>query len=165
MNVRLKDRRKRAKRGGQLWRHLRAAVRLVVRHPLMSVTVVPVREDGRIVLVRRVDSDRWVLPGGLMDWGETVRETALRELGEESGLEAVRVGRLVGVYSAPDRDPRSHSITVLVEVEVRGETRISDPLEISEIHAFAPAELPYDHMVLGSDAMLRDYLAGRTVIA
>jgi ADP-ribose pyrophosphatase YjhB (NUDIX family) len=165
MKVRLEDRRKRAKRGGQLWRHLRAAVRLVVRHPLMSVTVVPVRDDGRIVLARRVDSDRWVLPGGLMDWGETVRETALRELGEETGLEAVRTGRLVGVYSAPDRDPRSHSITVVVEVEVRGEPRTGDPLEISEIQAFAPSELPFGHMVLGSDAMLRDYLEGRTVIA
>lgn len=165
MNVREKDRRKRAKRGGQLWRHLRAAVRLVVRHPLMSVTVLPVREDGRIVMVRRVDSDRWVLPGGLMDWGEMIEVCGVRELEEETGLKVVRTGRLVGVYSSPDRDPRSHSVTVLMEAEVSGEPRTGDPLEISEIHAFTPDELPFGNMALGSDAMLRDYLAGRTVIA
>lgn len=165
MSVRLEDRRRRAKRGGQLWRHLRAAMRLVLRRPLLSVTVLPVREDGRIVLVRRVDSDRWVLPGGLMDWGETVEETGLRELVEETGLEVVSTGRLVGVYSARDRDPRAHSITIVIAANVRGTASIGDPLEISEIQAFAPGELPFEHMALGSEAMLRDYFEGRTAIS
>ena len=165
MSVRLEDRRRRAKRGGQLWRHLRAAMRLVLRRPLLSVTVLPVREDGRIVLVRRVDSDRWVLPGGLMDWGETVEEAGLRELVEETGLEVVSTGRLVGVYSAPERDPRAHSITIVFAASVTGTPSIGDPLEISEIQAFAPAELPFDHMALGSEPMLRDYFEGRTAIS
>lgn len=165
MSVRGPDRRKRAKRSGQLWRHLRVALRLIVRHPLVSVTVLPVREDGRIVMVRRVDSDRWVLPGGLMDWGETVAECGARELEEETGLVVARAGRLVGVYSAPDRDPRAHSITLVIEAEVRGELHTGDPLEVSEIHAFARDELPFGNMALGSDEQLRDYLAGRTVIA
>ena len=165
MAVRVEDRRRRSKRGGQLWRHLRAAVRLVLRRPLLSVTVLPVREDGRIVLVRKVDSDRWVLPGGLMDWGETVEEAGLRELVEETGLEVVSTGRLVGIYSAPERDPRSHSITVVFAAAVAGAPGIGDPLEISEIQAFAPAELPYGHMALGTDAMLRDYFEGRTALA
>jgi ADP-ribose pyrophosphatase YjhB (NUDIX family) len=129
------------------------------------VTVVPVREDGRIVLIRRVDLDRWVLPGGFLDWGETLAEAGARETREETGLEVVRTGRLVGVYSAPDRDPRAHCITVLMEAEVRGEPRVSDPLEVREIRAFASSELPFSEMVLGSDAMVRDYLAGRTVLA
>ena len=165
MAVRLKDRRARSRKGGQLWRHLRTAMRLVLRHPLVSVTVVPVREDGRVVLARRVDSDRWVLPGGLVDWGETVEEAARRELEEETGMEVARMGRLVGVYSAPGRDPRGHSVTILVAAEVRGRPSISDPLEISEIHAFAPAEVPFQHMALGTDVMLRNYLTGQTVIA
>ncbi len=163
--VRLKDRRKRSRRSRQLWRYLRAAMRLLLRHPIPSVAVVPVLPDGRIVLVRRVDSDRWALPGGMVDWGETVEETAIRELEEEAGLEIVRLQRLIGVYSSPERDPRSHSIAVTVAAEVRGEPRIGDPLEISEIHAFAAEELPFGYMAHGMEAMLRDYLEGRTVVA
>ncbi|CAN5581673.1 NUDIX hydrolase [soil metagenome] len=163
--VRLKDRRKRSKRSRQLWRHLRTAMRLLLRHPIPSVAVVPVLPDGRIVLVRRVDSDRWAIPGGMVDWGETVEEAAGRELEEEAGLESVRTLRLVGVYSSPERDPRSHSIAVAVAAEVRGEPRVGDPLEISEIQTFAAEELPFEHMAHGMEAMLRDHLAGRTALA
>ncbi len=163
--MRLKDRRKRSGRSRQLWRYLRAAMRLLLRHPIPSVAVVPVLADGRTVLVRRVDSDRWALPGGIVDWGETVEETASRELEEEAGLEIVRIERLVGVYSSPERDPRSHSIAVTIAAEVRGDPRVGDPLEISEVHAFAAEELPFGYMSHGMEAMLRDYLEGRTVVA
>lgn len=163
--VRLRDRRRRAKRRTQLWRHLRAAMRLLLRHPLPSVVVVPIRADGSIVLVRRVDTDRWVLPGGLIDWGETVEEAARRELEEETGFEVGRMGRLVGVYSWPERDPRSHSIAIAVAAEVRGDPEIGDPLEVSEIHAFSGASVPFGYMSYGTETMLRDYLEGRTVLA
>ncbi|MBD0321287.1 MAG: NUDIX hydrolase, partial [Gemmatimonadetes bacterium] len=70
-----------------------------------------------------------------------------------------------GVYSARDRDPRAHSITVVFAANVTGTARIGDPMEVSEIHAFAPHELPFGHMALGSDAMLRDYFDGRTALS
>ncbi|CAN5324943.1 NUDIX hydrolase [soil metagenome] len=165
VDVRLRDRRRRAKRSGQLWRHLRAAMRLVLRHPLPSVVVVPIRSDGTVVLVRRVDTDRWVLPGGLIDWGETVEEAARRELQEETGFEVARVGRLVGVYSWPERDPRSHSIAIAIAADVRGNAEIGDPLEISEIHAFTQDTLPFGYMSYGTETMLRDCLENRTVVA
>jgi 8-oxo-dGTP diphosphatase len=164
MSVRLKDRRKRNSRSRQLWRHLRTAMRLLLRHPIPSVAVVPVLADGRIVLIRRVDSDLWALPGGMVDWGETVEQAAARELEEEAGLELVRVQRLVGVYSDPGRDPRSHSIAIVIAAEVQGEPRIEDPLEVSEVHVFTPEELPFAYMAHGMEAMLHDFLAGRTVL-
>jgi 8-oxo-dGTP diphosphatase len=101
----------------------------------------------------------------MVDWGETVEEAAGRELEEEAGLEIVRTLRLVGVYSSPERDPRSHSIAVAVAAEVRGEPRVGDPLEISEIQTFAAEELPFEYMAHGMEAMLRDHLAGRTALA
>jgi 8-oxo-dGTP diphosphatase len=164
MEVRKHDRRRRSKRGAQLWRHLRAAMRLVLRHPIPSVAVVPALADSRIVLVRRVDTDQWVLPGGMIDWGETVEAAAARELAEEAGLELVGNPRLVGVYSAPGRDPRSHSIVVLLAATVQGVPSIGDPMEVSEVHAFPEEELPFENMGFGMDAMLRDHLAGRTVV-
>ena len=162
--VRIRDRRRRRKKGGQLWRHLRAAMRLLLRHPTVSVGIVPVYPDGRIVLARRVDSDRFAVPGGMVDWGETLEEAARRELEEETGLEWVRLRRLVGVYSSPTRDPRAHAVSVTLAVDVRGEPEIRDTMEISEIHAFAPSEIPFGYLSFDGEQQLRDYLDGRVAV-
>src|SRR4051812_3054373 len=77
------------------------------------VDVVIPSEQG-VVLVRRGSEPfegRWALPGGFVEGGETVRQAAVREAAEETGL-TVEVSRLVGVYSEPDRDPRGHNVSV-----------------------------------------------------
>jgi len=53
----------------------------------------------------------WALPGGFVEWGETVESAVVREVKEETGLE-VDIIELVGVYSDPGRDPRGHTVTV-----------------------------------------------------
>lgn len=55
----------------------------------------------RVLLTRRTDNGRWCLPGGRMDPGESLAETCVREVREETGLE-VEVVRLIGLYSSPD---------------------------------------------------------------
>ena len=162
--VRIHDRRKRSKKSKQVWRHLRAAMHLLVRHPTLSVDIIPVLADGRIVLARRVDSDRFAIPGGMVDWGETIEEAAMRELEEETGLDWVRLERLVGIYSSPERDPRTHAVNVALAVEVRGEPEIGDPLEVSEVHAFRPDEIPFEHLAFDGAQQIRDYLEGRTAV-
>ncbi|MEP6984348.1 MAG: NUDIX domain-containing protein, partial [Chloroflexota bacterium] len=52
----------------------------------------------RVLLTRRTDNGRWCLPGGAMEAGESLAETCIREVREETGLE-VRILRLVGIYS------------------------------------------------------------------
>lgn len=59
-------------------------------------------EHTKILLTRRADNQRWCLPGGAMDPGESVTEACEREMWEETGL-LVRVVRLLGVYSTPHR--------------------------------------------------------------
>jgi ADP-ribose pyrophosphatase YjhB (NUDIX family) len=54
-----------------------------------------------VLLTRRTDNGRWCLPGGRMDPGESLAETCVREVREETGLE-VEVVRLIGLYSSPD---------------------------------------------------------------
>lgn len=163
--VRLHDRRRRASKKRQLWRHLRTAMRLLLRHPIPSVAVLPILPDGRIVLFRRVDNDRWSLPGGIIDWGEDVPTAAERELEEETGLRLVSIRRLLGVYSSPQRDPRTHSINVSVVADVEGEIQVLDPLEVSEVYAFTREELPFGYLAHDHEQQLRDYLAERTVVA
>ncbi len=51
------------------------------------------------------------MPGGFVEYGETVEEAALREVREETGLN-ICLDRLLGVYSNPNRDPRAHIITI-----------------------------------------------------
>lgn len=70
---------------------------------------------GRLLLVQRGRppfEGRWGLPGGFCEWKETTEDCCAREAREETGLK-VKVGRLLEVYSDPERDPRGHNVTVL----------------------------------------------------
>jgi 8-oxo-dGTP diphosphatase len=147
------------------WPLIRTVVKLMFRHPILGVTIVPILEDGRLVMVRRKDDCSWGLPGGVVDWGEDILTTLHRELQEETGLQAIRVGRLVGVYSSPRRDPRAHSICVTIEAIVGGEFRIEDNDEISEVKAFSRQQVPYGQLTHDHDRQLADYWKGATTLA
>jgi 8-oxo-dGTP pyrophosphatase MutT (NUDIX family) len=65
-----------------------------------AVTAVVEDDEGRVLLIHRTDNDRWALPGGGMELGETVAQTVVREVREETGVDVEVVG-LVGIYSDP----------------------------------------------------------------
>ncbi len=150
---------------GRSWRFVSTVLGIIFRHPVTGTTIIPVLEDGRIVLVQRSDSGKWGLPGGMVDWGEDIPNAANRELKEETGLELVKIRRLVGVYSAPDRDPRLHSISVLLEVEAKGNFDVKDKLEILQVKGFSRQELPLGNLSHDHDRQLKDYLDGVTTVA
>ena len=86
----------------------------------------------KVLLTRRSDNGRWCLPGGSMDPGESVKETCVREILEETGLD-IQVVRLVGVYTTPDvvveysDGNRIQPVVFSFEAQiVRGELRLSD---------------------------------------
>ncbi|MCI4365729.1 MAG: NUDIX hydrolase, partial [Thermoplasmata archaeon] len=85
--------------------------------PSLAVDAVWIRR-GRVLLVRRGRTPfrgEWALPGGFVEIGETVEAAVLRELKEETGLVG-KLGRLVGVYSDPGRDPRKHTVSVVYTI-------------------------------------------------
>lgn len=65
-----------------------------------SVTAAVRDEQGRLLLIHKVDNDCWALPGGAMDLGESIAAAAVREVAEETGL-TVEITGLVGIYTDP----------------------------------------------------------------
>ncbi len=79
-------------------------------------------KDGRIALIRRKNEPfkgSYALPGGFADYGEQLEDCVVREVLEETGLKT-QVVSLVGVYSAPGRDPRGHFVTAVYELRQTG---------------------------------------------
>jgi ADP-ribose pyrophosphatase YjhB (NUDIX family) len=138
---------------------------IIFRHPVTGTSIIPILPDGQIVLVRRRDNGKWALPGGMVNWGQDLATTVKRELAEETGLELSQIGRLVGIYSAPDRDPRVHSICVVIEADVQGTMQVQDTLEISEVQAFERSAIPMADLSHDHEQQLQDYFSGKTTLA
>ena len=134
---------------------LKEIARHVLRRPVVGIAAAARTPDGRWLLIRRADTGTWALPGGTLEWGETLRDALVRELAEEAGVDKSEIVRLVGVYSRPDRDPRFHGVTIVVECTVDPPSRApSNPLEIREVGLFAPEALP-EALAMGMEDMLR----------
>ncbi|HWA76270.1 MAG TPA: NUDIX hydrolase [Polyangiaceae bacterium] len=141
---------------------MKEVARHVLRRPVVGIAAAAHTKDDRWLLIRRADSGEWALPGGTLEWGETLNVAIVRELLEEAGVEAPKLGRLVGVYSEPWRDPRFHAVTVVVEAEIEPPARRPEnPVEILEARLFTRAELPkqLSHQMT---PMLEDALAGKS---
>jgi len=129
------------------------------RNPLLTVDVIiDLGKDRGIVLVRRKNPPRgWALPGGFVDYGETVEEAAMREAFEETGLK-VDLKRQFHTYSDPGRDPRGHMVSVVFVATASGSPSGGD--DAAEAQAFRPDELPED-IVFDHRQIIEDYLSGR----
>ncbi|HVY44784.1 MAG TPA: NUDIX hydrolase [Minicystis sp.] len=130
-------------------------VRHLLRRPVVGICAAGRTDDDRWLLIRRADTGTWALPGGTLEWGETLRAGLARELAEEAGVDEAEIERVVGVYSRPDRDPRFHAVTIIVRARIAPPVRPpKNPLEIREARLFPRSELP----PLGAMGM-EDFLA------
>jgi len=136
-------------------------LRHLLRRPVVGIAVVARDDAGRYLLIRRADTGTWALPGGTLEWGETLRACLTRELAEETNATETSDPKLVGVFSAPWRDPRFHGVTVVVECRVRSDDpRAENPLEIREARFFSEGDLPAE-MAFGMQEMLDVVRLGR----
>jgi len=129
--------------------------------PKLAVDAVIVTRDKKVVLVKRkffpfIGS--YALPGGFVEYGETIEKACVREAFEETGLK-VKIVRLLGVYSDPKRDPRGHTVSpVFLCRPVAGELKESSG-ESYDVRAFGRGELrkmklAFDHGKILKDAGL-----------
>jgi 8-oxo-dGTP diphosphatase len=128
------------------------------RVPRVTVDVVIEHRAGGVVLIRRRHPPPgWAIPGGFVDYGETVEDAARREAAEETGL-AVALRELFGVYSDPRRDARGHTVSIVFIASADGIPHAAD--DAADVGIFAPenppAPLAFDH-----GRILADYLAYR----
>src|ERR1035437_1812026 len=112
-------------------------------NPRLVVTTLPVTEQGKVMLIRRgiePGYDMWAQPGGFLEIDETVREAAIRETLEETGLQ-VEPGEIIGLYS------RVQAAVVVIAFEARivsGEPLVTP--ESLETRPFAPDEIPWQEI-------------------
>jgi len=123
----------------------------------LTADVVILHGDGVVLIKRKHEpfKDHYALPGGFVEYGETVEEAALREAKEETGLD-VRLIKLVGVYSDPNRDPRGHTVTTAFLAIGTGKLKAGD--DAKEVHVIPVDEalklpLAFDHAKILRDAL------------
>ena len=93
---------------------VKEAARHLLRRPVVGIAPPRTPTTAAGSSSAAADTGTWALPGGTLEWGETLRAGLARELDEEAGVTTRRLERVVGVYSRPDRDPRFHAVTIVV---------------------------------------------------
>lgn len=130
-----------------------------------AVTAVVLGDDGRLLLVRRADTGTWAPTGGIMEPGEEVAESVVREVLEETSVR-VLPERITGVYTHADvvhrnGDRSCYVVTAFRCRALEGEPRVNDD-ESLEVAWFAPDDLPSMdpiHVELVEDALHDDLAA------
>lgn len=130
------------------------------KSPQPTVDIIIEVDAGGIVLIRRKNPPfGWALPGGFVDYGESLETAAKREAREETSL-PITLKYQLHTYSDPARDPRRHTISTVFVAEAEGKPCAGD--DASEACVFSkdqiPSELAFDHKQILADyfASLKD---------
>ena len=124
----------------------------VYKNPVPTVDII-IEINGGIVLIERQNPPYgWALPGGFVDYGETLEHAAVREALEETGLQ-VHLKEQFHTYSDPERDARQHTISTVYIAEAKGTLLAGDDAKRAKI--FYKENLPI--LVFDHTDILNDY--------
>jgi ADP-ribose pyrophosphatase YjhB (NUDIX family) len=123
------------------------------RNPLPTVDVIIELTDGIVLIKRKNPPYGWALPGGFVDYGESLEAAAVREAREETSLD-VKLASQLGAYSDPRRDPRQHTLSVVFIAKAAGRPRAAD--DAAEVGIFRREALP-EVMAFDHAKILQDY--------
>jgi 8-oxo-dGTP diphosphatase len=126
------------------------------RNPVPTVDVIIEYEGGVVLILRKNPPPGWALPGGFVDYGETVEAAAVREAREETNL-GLKGLTVFSVYSDPERDERQHTITTVFVAQGHGRLKGGDDASKAQVFMLEHLpELAFDHAKI-----LADYQAWR----
>ncbi len=131
----------------------------MVKHqtPSLTADIFIYDDDFKFILIKRKNEpykDYWALPGGFIEYGESVEEGAIREAKEETSID-VELEYLVGVYSKPDRDPRGHTVTVAYTAKGNLDAKKADS-DASDINIFSINELDKLNIAFDHEKIIKD---------
>jgi 8-oxo-dGTP diphosphatase len=123
--------------------------------PFVTVDVI-IESRGGVVLIKRSNPPfGWALPGGFLDYGETLEEAAFREAKEETGMNLTCL-RQMRSYSDPERDPRFQTITTVFTAKALGAPRASS--DAAEARVFSTVAWRKLKMAFDHKEILEEYL-------
>lgn len=129
------------------------------KNPSLTCDIFIYDEDFNFILIKRKNEpfkDCWALPGGFVEYGESVENAAVREAKEETSID-VELEELVNVYSAPDRDPRGHTVTIVFTAKGDFAKRKADSdakeIGIFKINELNNDEIAFDHAIIIKDCL------------
>ncbi|MDD2604671.1 MAG: NUDIX hydrolase [Desulfobacteraceae bacterium] len=131
------------------------------RNPYLTVDVIIETPEGIVLIERANPPPGWALPGGFVDYGESIEAAARREAAEETGL-AVELVEQFHTYSAPDRDPRHHTVSTVFIARAEGTPRGGDDARRAQLFPLdrLPRSLAFDHGRILDD--FRRYRSGNS---
>jgi ADP-ribose pyrophosphatase YjhB (NUDIX family) len=128
-----------------------------LRSPVPTVDIVIQINNGILLIKRKNPPLGWALPGGFVDYGESLEHAACREAKEETGLDILLL-RQFHTYSDPARDTRQHTITTVYVAEAKGPVTAGDDAEDAGV--FQPQNLP-EPIVFDHRDIIHDFFTGR----
>ena len=119
--------------------------------------------NNRILLIKRKREpfkNKYALPGGFVDYGETTEKAVVREIWEETHLKT-EINQLIGIYSQPKRDPRRHTITIAYSLQVKSGTLKagSDASLVKWFDLDSLPQLAFDHEQIITDFRNKNKIA------
>ncbi len=124
------------------------------RNPFPTVDIIiELKELGIVLIKRKNPPPGWALPGGFVDYGESLESAAIREAKEETSLD-VELKYQLGAYSDPERDPRHHTVTVVFVARASGDPEAAD--DAKDVCVFNSNSLP-DNLAFDHGKILQDY--------
>jgi len=126
------------------------------RNPFLTVDAIIEIDSGIILIKRKNPPPGWAIPGGFVDYGETLEDAVIREAKEETGLD-INLVRQFHTYSDPKRDLRHHTVSTIFIATASGHPVAAD--DASEVKIFTSETLPED-MAFDHRKILEDYFSG-----
>jgi len=127
------------------------------RSPFCTVDAIIEVKGGIILIKRKNPPYGWAIPGGFVDYGESLEDAIVREAKEETGLD-IELVRQFHTYSNPERDPRHHTISTIFIAKASGKPTAGD--DAKEVGIFTKESLPQD-LAFDHRQILEDYFSKR----